>query len=58
MCVLAQVTMVNRMIEVMWPTLTKAVINEVIKQIKPILKTMVFDKVSPRVGQDWAILLI
>ena len=50
--------MVNRMIEVMWPTLTKAVINEVIKQIKPILKTMVFDKVSPRVGQDWAILLI
>ncbi len=38
--------MINRSIKVLWPTLKKAVMNEVFKQAKPQLNSLVFAKVS------------
>lgn len=41
-----QTCMINRILAVMWPTLTKAIITEVMKQAKPQLEKQVFEKVG------------
>lgn len=41
-----QVAMINRITAVMWPTVTKAVMTEVMKQVKVQLQTQVFEKVG------------
>lgn len=39
-----RVSMINRVLAVMWPTLTKAIMTEVLKQVKPQLDKQVFAK--------------
>uniref|UniRef100_A0A7S0S0C1 C2 domain-containing protein n=1 Tax=Chlamydomonas leiostraca TaxID=1034604 RepID=A0A7S0S0C1_9CHLO len=39
-----RVTMINRILAVMWPHVTKAVLREVLKQVGPILEKQVFSK--------------
>jgi hypothetical protein len=38
-------TMINRILAVMWPHVTKAVLREVLKAVGPILEQQVFSKV-------------
>lgn len=45
-----QVTMINRILAVMWPHVTKAVLREVLKQVGPILEKQVFSKVRAGTG--------
>ncbi len=37
--------MINRILAVMWPTLTKAIMDMVVKQLPPVLEKQVFGKV-------------
>lgn len=43
---LCQVTMINRILAVMWPHVTTAVMKDVLKQVGPILEKQVFAKVG------------
>jgi hypothetical protein len=43
---LVQVSMINRMLAVLWPGLTKAIMVEVIKGVRPALQKQVFEKVG------------